>query len=66
VPNQRGDGKAFLGWWALSAVVERLEALAERRGITKTDALNEAVTGYLDQQEAPAAPVKEDSEGEQR
>jgi hypothetical protein len=50
VPNQRDDGKVFLGWWAPSAVRERLEALAARRGITKTDALNEAVTGYLDAQ----------------
>lgn len=64
MPNQRDDGKAFLGWWAPSAVRDRLEALTARRGITKTDALNEAVTGYLDAQEAHvASSVKADSEG---
>jgi hypothetical protein len=53
-PRGRFD-KAFLGWWAPAALQGRLQALAERRGITKTEALNEALTGYLDREEAGTA-----------
>jgi hypothetical protein len=54
--GKRGGDKALLGWWAPSSLRQRLEALVKRQGITKTEALNEALTDYLDRIENSEKP----------
>ena len=41
----------MVGWWASTALADRLSAFVARSSRTKTDVLNEALSAYLDQHE---------------
>jgi hypothetical protein len=51
MPGKRDGDKVNLGWWAPSAFAARIRTAAARRGITVTDALDEAARNWLAENE---------------
>jgi hypothetical protein len=55
MPGKRAEGKVSLGWWTFRSTRDRLKRAAARRGITVTDALDEAACRWLSENEGDAA-----------
>jgi hypothetical protein len=46
MPGQRAQGKSYLGWWVPAEVGKWVETEADRREVSKSHILTEALSEY--------------------